>query len=287
MPTKNSHTLLATVAHPDDESFGLGGTLALYAKRGVNVHVIVATDGAAGTVEPKFLEDYDSIAELRTAELECAAEALGLTGLHTFCYRDSGMPDTSENEHPDALVNQPVDEVAERMVEVIRQVRPDVVITHDPIGGYKHPDHIAVHEATVRAFHAAADPDVYPDLSLPPHQPSRLYYHTIPKTWLKLMVWLSRIFFQDPRSFGRNNDIDLVALVEAGDFPVHARIDYRSVMAEREAASECHASQLAGGPPNRGPLSWLLRLFGGKENYMRAYPEPKKGLKENDLFEGL
>src|SRR3989304_5201223 len=84
--------ILAALAHPDDESFGMGGTLALYAQRGVDVHLVCATRGEAGTVEAEHLEGYASIAERRVAELRCAALRLGLSGVHFLDYRDSGMP---------------------------------------------------------------------------------------------------------------------------------------------------------------------------------------------------
>jgi hypothetical protein len=95
------------------------------------------------------------------------------------------------------------------------------------------------------------------------------------------------LFGQNPRKFGRNQDVDILAVIEEGDFPIHTRINYRPVIAERDAASACHASQLEGGPPNRGPVSWLFRLLAGNDTYMRAHPEAARGLRERDLFEGV
>jgi LmbE family N-acetylglucosaminyl deacetylase len=280
-------SLLAILAHPDDESFGIGGTLALYARQGVKVVYICMTGGESGTVDPHFLENYRSIAELRYNELKCASEKLGLAAFMMAGYRDSGMPGTPDNAHPDALVNQPVDQVAARLVHFIRDLRPQVIITHDPIGGYKHPDHIATHQAAFRAFHTAGDIGAYPDEPLPPFTPQKLYYQTFSKRWMKFFVRLAPLFRQDPRRFGRNQDVDIVALIEEGDFPIHASIDYRAVDAQREAASACHASQLPSGPPNRGVASWFFRLMRGKDTYMRASPEPTPGLWERDLFEGI
>lgn len=285
--SSKSKTLLAILAHPDDESFGIGGTLALYATRGFSVHYICMTGGESGTVEPHFLEPYSSVAELRYDELKCASEKLGLASFIMAGYRDSGMPGTPDNVHPDALVNQPVEQVAARLVHFIRELCPEVIITHDPIGGYKHPDHIATHHAVLRAFETAGDPHLYPDEPLPPFTPQKLYYQTFPKGWMKLLVRLSPLFRMNPRRFGRNQDIDLLDLVESGDFPVHTRIDYTTVTFQREAASACHASQLASGPPNTGPASWFFRLLRGKETYMRAFPEAPPGLREEDLFDGL
>jgi LmbE family N-acetylglucosaminyl deacetylase len=282
---EQKRVLLAVLAHPDDETFGTGGTLALYAGRGVEVHLVCATRGEAGDMDEDCLDGFDSVADRRVSELRCAAGILGLSGVHFLNYRDSGMPGSADNRHPDALVNAPMEEVAGRIVHYIRWLKPQVVITFDPIGGYKHPDHIAIHKATVEAFRLAGDPAYpHPD-GLPAFQPQKLYYHIFPKGLLRWAVRILPLFGRDPRRFGRNGDIDLVDLVEAGDFPAHARIDCRSVQEKRDAASACHASQLSG-PPS-GIMSRLMRLFGGKEMYMRAYPAVEGRLKETDLFAGI
>ena len=111
--TVNSLTkcvLMAALAHPDDESFGAGGTLALYAQRGVQVHLICATRGEAGQVSAECLQGFDSVADLRVSELRCAAGILGLAGVHFLDYRDSGMAGSSDNQHPQALSAAPVEE---------------------------------------------------------------------------------------------------------------------------------------------------------------------------------
>ncbi len=287
MTVSEPKTLVAILAHPDDESFGMGGTLALYAQQGAKVYYICMTGGESGTVDPHFLEKYSSIAELRHNELQCASEKLGLTGFIMAGYRDSGMPGSPDNAYPDALVNQSVEDVAARLAHFIRELRPQVIVTHDPIGGYKHPDHIATHKAVVRAFQTAGDARAYPHDPLPPFTPQKLYYTTFPKIWMRLLVWLMPLFGQNPRQFGRNKDIDILSLVEEGNFPIHTRVDYTPVAGIRDAASACHASQLEGGPPTRGLVSWIFRLFGGKDTYMRAFPEAPLKLRERDLFEGV
>ena len=280
--------LLTVLAHPDDESFGTGGTLAYYARQqGAQVHLICATRGEAGGVAPKFLEGYTSIADRREAELRCAAGVLGLTGVYFLNYRDSGMPGSPDNQHPQALVQAPLDEVAGKVASTIRRLRPQVVLTFDPIGGYKHPDHIAIHRATVRAFQLAGDPAYADPDGLPAFQAQKLYYHVFPKRMFRIIVRLLPLTGRDPRRFGKNGDIDLVDLVESGDFPVHASINARSVQEQRDAAAACHASQLEGGPPNRGPIGWVWRKLGGKEHFMRAYPPVNGSLHEKDLFEGV
>ena len=107
-----------------------------------------------------------------------------------------------------------MDEVAAKVVHYIRLLHPQVVVTHDPIGGYKHPDHIAMHNATVRAFALASDPNYSSDL--PPFQPQKLYYQTMPKDLLRWAVKLAPIFGIDPHRFGRNHDIDLATVVKEG-----------------------------------------------------------------------
>jgi len=281
----NKRTILAVLAHPDDETFGMGGTLALYAKRGVDVYLVCATRGEVGEVPPHFLENFNSIGELRENELRCAAQNLGLSGVYFLDYRDSGMPGSPDNEHPQALAAAPIDEVAALVAGYIRRLKPQVVLTFDPIGGYRHPDHIAIHQATVRAFSAADDPNQYPAQGLP-FQPDKLYFHTFPRGWLSWVVRLMPLFGKDPRRFGQNEDIDLLEL-SGENFPVHARINYKEVVKEKEAATACHASQ--GGMGSSGNLLVRLafRVAAGQDSYMRAYPEPDGGPREHDLFAGI
>ena len=275
-------TLLAVLAHPDDESFGMGGTLALYATRGVEVHLVCATRGEVGEVTPELLEGYESIAKLRESELRCAAEILGLTGVHFLDYRDSGMPGSPDNTHPQALAAQPLDEVAAKVVRHIRELKPRIVLTFDPIGGYRHPDHIAIQRATVRAFEQAGNPDFAADC-LPVFAPERLFFHKMPNNLLKFAVKILPIIGKDPHKFGSNGDIDLVPIAEV-DFPTHARIDIRSVLKKKEKAGACHASQ-GGGRMGGGLLSLLMRLFSGKEAFMRAFPPVAEGERvAKDLF---
>ncbi len=278
--------LLAALAHPDDESFGTGGTLALYASRGVQVHLVCATRGEAGEVDPEFMQGFDTVADRRVSELRCAAGILGLAGVHFLDYRDSGMTGSPDNQHPQALANAPIYDVAVRIAHFIRLLKPQVVLTFDPIGGYKHPDHIAIHQATVKAFYLASDPAFQDDQ--PPYQPQKLYFHVMPKGMLRFAVRFLPLFGMNPRQFGRNHDIDLLSIVEGGDFPAHAWIDFHTVARQREAAAACHASQLGGAGMRRsGPLGWLMRWFGRKEQYMRAYPPVEGKLREKDLFEGV
>jgi LmbE family N-acetylglucosaminyl deacetylase len=278
-------TILAVLAHPDDETFGMGGTLALYAQKGYEVHLVCATLGEAGTVDDEYLEGYDSIQELREVELRCATQRLGVSSLYLLGYRDSGMPDTPENEHPEAQVNHSVEEVAGKVVKYIREIKPDIVLTFDPIGGYRHPDHIHIQKATTLAFQKADDASFYPEAGSP-IKPQALYYHLFPRTFLKWATRLMPLFGQNPRKWGRNKDIDLKSLVDV-EFPTHARIDIRDVIEAKREASACHASQ-GGIMMRRGLMGFATRALEKHEDYMRAYP-PTNGKSKvvNDLFEGI
>ena len=283
-PEKKRPVLLAVLAHPDDETFGMGGTIAYYARRGVDTYLICATRGEAGDMDPALLQGYDSIAERREAELRCAAGKLGLRKVIFLDYRDSGMPGSPDNSHVRALVAQPRERVAEEIARHIRQLKPQVVVTFDPIGGYHHPDHIAIHQATVRAFDLAGDPAAANLQDLPVFTPDKLYYQTIPRKFMRLMMRMMRLLGRDPHKFGKNKDIDLVAIAEV-DFPTDAVIDYRAVADIRDEAAACHASQSASSLTG-GVFAWLRRMLASKEIYMRAVPSPD-GKVEHDLFQDI
>jgi N-acetyl-1-D-myo-inositol-2-amino-2-deoxy-alpha-D-glucopyranoside deacetylase len=274
-------------AHPDDETFGLGATLAKYALDGVKVYCACATNGELGTVDPEYLKGFATIADLRQAEMACAARALGLAEVIYLGYRDSGMPGAPDNRHPKALMAAPLEEVVEKMVKIIRDLQPEVVLTHDAGGGYGHPDHIKVHQAVVKAFYAAGEPARYPEDG-PAFQPKKLYFSIRPRGFLKLAVKLMPLFGQDPHRFGRNKDIDLTKMI-GENYPVNAVVRHtKRSLIMRNQASACHASQ-GGAGPRKGPFR-LLRLWekfsGARDYFMREYPAPTKK-REKDLFENL
>jgi N-acetyl-1-D-myo-inositol-2-amino-2-deoxy-alpha-D-glucopyranoside deacetylase len=275
--------LLAVTAHPDDETFGMGGMLALYASRGVKVHLICATRGEVGEAREEFMQGHKTVADLRVSELNCAVKVLGLSGLHLLSYRDSGMPNTADNTHPRALAAQPIKKVADEIIDLIRLLKPQVVVTFDPIGGYHHPDHIAIHRATVEAFHAAGDAHRG---KLPPWQPAKLYFNTMPNGYIRLAVKILPLFGQDPRKFGSNHDIDLTAIA-ASHFPTHAVVNTRRFARIQDEASACHASQ-GGREMTHGLRAWLSHLFSGHDTFMRDYPKSQPGEPiERDLFTGV
>jgi LmbE family N-acetylglucosaminyl deacetylase len=276
-------TLLAVLAHPDDESFGLGGTLALYASKGYDVYYVCATRGEAGTVDEVHLNGFKDTAEMRTNELMRAAKELGLKEVFFLGYRDSGMPGMEANQHPNAQINAPIEEVAGRVVKYIRKLKPDVVLTFDPIGGYKHPDHIHIHKATVFAFANSDNASFYPEAG-DPFKPQALYFQVFPKGLLKAAVFLMPLFGKDPTKFGRNGDINMKELADVS-FPIHVRVNVRSAVDAKRKASECHASQ-GGMQMRRGIMGFITRLFGEREDYMRAYPPVGESFRRRvDLFD--
>ncbi len=281
--------MLVSLAHPDDESFGMGGTLARYASEGTHITLVCTTNGDAGTVDPKFMNGYKSIADLRTAEIHCAVEVLNLSELILLGYRDSGMAGSYDNEHPDALFAAPLQEVVERITRIIREMRPQVVVTFDPYGGYGHPDHLRTHEATREAFFAAGDKTRFVEHlheGLQLYTPQKLYYLTNDRRWLRQIIRVMPLLGADPERIGRNRDINLREIA-AHQFPIHARINISAYSKTAQIASECHASQISGfGMPRWiGALRSLLETK--KDSYMRAYPDAGNQIREQDFFEGV
>lgn len=285
----HSKRLMFVFPHPDDESFGTGGTIAKYAGEGAAVHYVCATRGEVGTVKPELLKPVESLPEdeqlgaLRTGELRCASEKLGLAGLHFLGYRDSGMTPTPD---PRAFVNADPVEATGRIVRLIRAIQPQVIVTFDPFGGYGHPDHIFVHQRTTEAFHAARDPERYPEAGAP-YQPQKLYWSTFPKRWLKPVLRLMRLLRRDPSKFGRNGDIDLREIAEH-DYPVTTRIDIWPYFPIKADASACHHSQDGSAMQLKGWPNLAKRRIIGYELYTRAVPSPDGQRHiERDLFEGV
>lgn len=287
----NSRTLLGVFAHPDDESFGSGGTLARYAAQGVQVHVIIATDGDAGSVtESHQRQSERTLAQVRSEELARAAVELGVASIWNLPYRDSGMRGSSDNEHARALVQQPLEKLTTELIDYFRRLKPQVAITHDPYGGYGHPDHIRCCEAVTAAFYAAGQADgSNADRNgggLPLHAAQKLYYTSFDKSMLRWIVKFMQLTGRNPRQVGRNQDVDLVEIA-GWETPIHARVDVRAFLGHKERASRAHASQYSGGPSMLralpGPLRRRLSRY---ENYTRAYPAPS-AYQEPDLFHNV
>ena len=274
-------TLLGVFAHPDDESFGPGGTLARYAAQGHAVHVIIATDGIAGSVEdPSHLTTHVTLAQARAGELSNAAVALGVTSIWSLPYRDSGMRGSPDNEHPDALIRWPVTTTTAELLDHVLRLRPDVIVTHDPFGGYGHPDHIRVCEAVTAAFYLAR---VQARGTWP--GPQKLYYTALDKRIIQFIARIMPLFGQDPRAIGRNKDIDLVE-ISRWHTPVTAKVDVAAYLPRKQEASRAHASQYGGPGFLRFLPAPLVNRIQATESFTRAFPAPD-GTVERDVMAGL
>lgn len=175
--TGESLTLMVVHAHPDDETFGSGATLAKYSAAGVRTVLVTATLGEEGEIHDPDLEEETArprLAEIRKAELAAARAILGIHAQEFLGYRDSGMADTPANERQENFHHADPDDACCRLVASIRKHRPQVLITYNEDGGYGHPDHLQCHRVAVRAFDAAGDPEQCPGAGAP-WQPLKLY----------------------------------------------------------------------------------------------------------------
>ena len=238
-------TLMAVFAHPDDESFGIGGTLARYSSDpGVRVVLLCATRGEAGEISDPSLATKERLAEVREGELRCAVEALGVDELLLLDYRDSGMAGTAENLDPRSLNMADFDEVVGKIVYQVRRIRPDVIITFDPTGGYGHPDHVAIHYHTRAAFTAAADPCRYAEqlqAGLTAHQVQKLYYTAIPhRFFVAVAARMQELGMEVPQRY-----LDrLEGPFGLPDGACTTDVDVQGYWDAKYAAVSCHATQL-------------------------------------------
>ncbi len=172
-----NRSLVALHAHPDDESSKGAGTVAKYAEMGVRCVLVTATGGEAGDILNPAMnrpEVTENLADIRRRELDEAAAIIGYKEVEMLGYRDSGMPGSDANRHPDAFVNANFDEALARIVAIIRSVRPEVMLGYDDHEFYPHPDHLRIHDLSLAAFKAAADPARFTEAG-PAWQVDRLY----------------------------------------------------------------------------------------------------------------
>ena len=171
--------LLCVHAHPDDEASKGAPTVARYVADGHEAYLVCATGGEEGDILNKVMdtpENRANIAAVRAVELERSVEVIGYHRLEWLGYRDSGMPESDANSHPECFAQADLDEATGRLVSIVRRLRPEVIVTYsDDQQGYRHPDHLRVHDVSVLAFERAGDPEWYPDLGDPWH-PDKLYY---------------------------------------------------------------------------------------------------------------
>jgi mycothiol S-conjugate amidase len=170
-------TILAIHAHPDDESSKGAATVAKYVAQGERAVLVTATGGEAGEIlnpEMDSPEIAANLADVRAAELAEAAQIIGFDDVVMLGYRDSGMPDSLDNRHADAFCRQPLNDVLERIVGVVRREQPEVVLGYDAHEFYPHPDHLRIHELSMALVDAAADERRFPDAG-EPWQIQKLY----------------------------------------------------------------------------------------------------------------
>ncbi len=199
--------LLGIFAHPDDEGM-MGGASLQYSTSGVETGLVCATRGEVGEIADPALATPENLGEVREGELRAAAEVLGVRNLWFLGYRDSGMAGTAENQDPRAFAQASAAEVVGKLVGIIRQFRPQVMVTFDETGGYGHPDHIAIYRHTTSAFYAAADAVQYPEHG-PAHMVSKLYYSSFPRSvirqmgeWMKSQNYEGSFRNLDPEKLG-------------------------------------------------------------------------------------
>ncbi|HEX9712945.1 MAG TPA: mycothiol conjugate amidase Mca [Actinomycetota bacterium] len=241
--TRNGLCLLQVHAHPDDEASKGAGVTARYADEGVRNVLVTATGGEAGDILNPAADTPETRArlhEIRIEELARSVEILGYDAVHLLGYRDSGMPDTEPNAHPHAFANAELDDAVGKLVAVIREERPQVLITYsDAQERYPHPDHLRVHDISVAAFDAAADPERYPDAG-EPWQPLKLYYVGFTKRALELA-------HQSYEQAGIESPVAkwLDAFPDGHDERWRTRIDVASYVARKRESLLAHRTQIA------------------------------------------
>ncbi|MHB9759020.1 N-acetyl-1-D-myo-inositol-2-amino-2-deoxy-alpha-D-glucopyranoside deacetylase [Streptomyces sp. BYX5S] len=286
--------LLLVHAHPDDESINNGATMAKYAAEGARVTLVTCTLGEEGEVIPDELAhlapDRENIlGPHRIGELAAAMKELGVSD-HRFLggpgrFRDSGMMGAPQNEREGAFWSADLDEAAAHLVAVIRETRPQVLITYDPDGGYGHPDHIQAHRVAMRAADLAAETAFRRDLG-EPHAIAKVYWNRVPRSVVEERFrWLAGALDTTPFDVAAAVD-DVPGVVD--DERITAEIDGRPHVERKAAAMRAHATQVAV-PEGLGAFALSNRLaqpLFDVEYYELVRGEPGSPY-EKDLFAGL
>ncbi|MFD7404829.1 N-acetyl-1-D-myo-inositol-2-amino-2-deoxy-alpha-D-glucopyranoside deacetylase [Streptomyces sp. NPDC059866] len=273
--------LLLVHAHPDDESINNGATMAKYAAEGAHVTLVTCTLGELGEVIPPELAHLTGVAlgEYRLRELTAAMRELGVEDFRLLGgvgrYRDSGMIGLAANDDAACFWQADVDEAAAHLVEVIREVRPQVLITYDPDGGYGHPDHIQAHRIAQRAAELAAAE------GLPI---AKVYWNRVPRTvaekaFAGLQEDLSRLPF--PRAATLD---DVPGVVD--DERITTEIDGTAYAAAKAAAMRAHATQIDVAEPYFALSNELAQPVFTTEYYELVRGERAQA-RETDLFAGI
>ncbi|MES4900662.1 MULTISPECIES: N-acetyl-1-D-myo-inositol-2-amino-2-deoxy-alpha-D-glucopyranoside deacetylase [unclassified Streptomyces] len=297
-PVLPARRLLLVHAHPDDESINNGATMAKYAAEGAHVTLVTCTLGEEGEIIPPALAHLaadrdDALGPHRIGELAVAMKALGVSD-HRFLggpgrYRDSGMMGAPQNARPECFWRAEVDEAAAHLVEVIREVRPQVLVTYDPHGGYGHPDHIQAHRIAMRAAELAAEPAFRRDLGTP-HEIAKIYWNCVPRS--ELEEGFARL-----RALGAGAPFP--GLASAGDVPgvvddarVTATVDGSGYAEAKAEAMRAHATQITVDGPFFALSNDLGQPLSAREHYLLVRGQAvaaagSDGGREDDLFAGV
>ena len=277
--------LLSVHAHPDDEASKGAPTVARYVTEGHEAVLVCATGGEEGDILNPAMDRDDiraNLPQVRLDELDRSAKAIGYQDVVLLGFRDSGMPDTESNSHPDCFACADLDEATGRLVEVLRRFRPHVILTYaDDQQGYQHPDHLRVHDISVLAFDRSGDPEWYPELG-EPWQPLKLYYS----------VWSRSRLLAHHEAYAR---LDLKSPYDQRwferpslDHRVTTRVDVAAHYTVRREALLAHATQI---DPNEAFWFGLPDDAAAEaypyEDYILARSEVPITVPEDDLFAGV
>jgi LmbE family N-acetylglucosaminyl deacetylase len=243
--------ILFAFAHPDDEGFATGGTLAMLVDQGARITLVCATNGDVGEISDPSLATPATLGQVRQEELRRAMAITGVQDIRFLNYRDSGMVDTADNHHPNALMQADPTRVVGQLVTIMREARPEIVITHDPTGGYGHPDHTTMCQHATTAFRLAGDASAYPEHlseAQPPWTPRLLYYVCFPRSVFRRM-WQSMLDLGVTPPFA-SKEIDVLG---TPDDEVTTVLDVGPFVDTKIASLNCHRTQI---DPN-GPFSQL------------------------------
>ena len=293
-----SRRMLLVHAHPDDETINNGATMARYVAEGAAVTLLTCTLGEEGEVLVPELaqlaaDQADQLGGYRISELSAAMAALGVTDWRFLGgagrYRDSGMMDTSANDKPRAFWRADLAEAVAHAVAVVREVRPQVLVTYDEVGGYGHPDHIQAHRVAMGAVEAAADPGYRPDLG-PAWEVAKVYWNAMPRSVVQAGID-AMAALGEASPFEGLGDLDDVPFAVADDV-VTTAVDGRAHADRKDAAMRAHPTQMT----VDGPFFALSNNLGqevlGTEYYRlvrgtRGPAGPGEQGWEDDLFAGL
>ena len=248
----------------------------------MSVYTACATRGDVGEIAEGSDATPETLSAVREQEYYDAGKVMGVKKSILYGFRDSGMAGTPDNEHPNAYINVPMDEVVSKIVDTIRELKPHIVFTFDEGGGYGHPDHIRASEAAKLAYFAAGEA-AYSGSSLQPWKPSKLYFHAFPRSMMR--KWLELLIASDPESDMAKIDPEQMGVP---DEQITTVLDTEAHAETRRKAIAVHRTQYS--PLDRMPSPDLESEFLSKDYFIRVDPparDGETGIVESDLFEGL